>query len=177
MKTIETERLILRGWTLDDLDDYHEFGKNPKVGPMVGWAPHESKAFSLNALKYLIENDDAWSIVLKENSKVIGYLRVFPDENHGKLYTKSISYAISPEYWNKGYMTEAVKRGIKYAFDEMNIDLMTVWHNPDNIQTKRVIEKCGFNYAATIEQGYKNYNGQIFDSVYYELLKSDYYNA
>lgn len=72
MKTIETERLILRGWQLEDLDDLYEYAKNPNVGLMQGWEPHSSKEISLNVLKSFIEDDDRWAIVLKENRKVIG---------------------------------------------------------------------------------------------------------
>jgi putative acetyltransferase len=179
MNTIETERLILRGWKLEDLDDFHEYAKNPNVGPMAGWEPHSSKEVSLNALKSFIEEDDRWAIVLKENRKVIGTLRIYSDENRGKFSernsAKLITYVLSPDYWGKGYMTETVKRVVKYAFDEMNIELLTAFHFPHNIRSKRVIEKCGFQYEVTIEQGYKNYDGQIFDSVCHSILKSDYY--
>jgi putative acetyltransferase len=39
MKALETERLILRKWTSNDLDDYYEYAKSPNVGPQVGWDP------------------------------------------------------------------------------------------------------------------------------------------
>ena len=50
-------------------------------------------------------------------------------------------------------MTEAEERVIKYAFNKMNIELLTVFHTPQNVRTKRVIKKCGFQYETTIEQG------------------------
>ncbi len=174
MKTIETERLILRGWQLDDLDDLYEYAKNPNVGLMAGWEPHSSKEVSLNVLKSFIENDDRWAIVLKESGKVIGSLRIYPDENRGKYYAKYINYALSADYWGKGYMTEAVKRVIKYAFEEMYIDLLSAFHYPHNIRSKRVIEKCGFQYEVTLKQSQKIYDGQILDSVCYYILKSEY---
>lgn len=174
MKTIKTERLILRGWQLEDLDDLYEYAKNPNVGPMAGWEPHSSKEVSLNALKSFIENDDRWAIVLKENGKVIGSLRIHPDENRGKYYAKYINYDLSADYWGKGYMTEAVKRSIKYAFEDMNIDLLTAFYYPHNIRSKRVIEKCGFQYEGALKQAGKRYDGQIFDHVCYSILKSEY---
>ena len=179
MKTIETERLILRGWRLEDLDDLYAYAKNPNVGPMAGWEAHSSREASLNALKAFIKDDDRWAIVLKETGRVIGALRLYPDENRGKYSAdnsaKYINYVLSPDYWGKGYMTEAVKRVITYAFEELNVELLSVFHTPHNTRSKRVIEKCGFNYEITIEQGYKNYDGQTFDSVCYYLLKSEYY--
>lgn len=174
MKNIVTERLILRGWQLEDLDDLYEYAKNPNVGPMAGWEPHSSKEVSLDVLNSFIENDEIWAIVLKENGKVIGSLKIYPDENRGKYNAKYIGFVLSADYWGKGYMTEAVKRVIKYVFEEMNIDLLSVFHYPHNIPSKRVIEKCGFQYEVTLKQTQKIYDGQIFDSVCYSILKSEY---
>lgn len=60
MKSIDTGRLILRGWLLDDLNDLYEYAKNPQVGPMAGWKPHSSKEESLNALKSVTGNYNAY---------------------------------------------------------------------------------------------------------------------
>ena len=175
MEIVETERLIVRNWQLDDLDDYYEYAKKPNVGSMAGWKPHSSKDESLNHLKSFIENDEVWAIVLKENSKIIGHLKIYPDENRGKFSernsAKLINYALSEDYWGKGYMTEAVKTAVKYTFGEMNIEVLTAFYFPHNISSKRVLEKCGFEYECVIEQGYKSYDGQIFDSVCYSIWK------
>ena len=176
MNTLETERLILRKWQLDDLDDYYAYAKNPNIGSMAGWKPHSSKEESLTHLKSFIENDEVWAIVLKENGKVIGHLKIYPDENRGKFSerysAKLINYALSEDYWAKGYMTEAVKSAVKYAFDEMNIEVLTAFHFPHNVSSKRILEKCGFEYECVIEQGYNNYDGQIFDSVCHSIWKT-----
>ena len=179
MKTIETERLILRGWKLEDLNDFYEYAKNPNVYLNTGWETHSSKQVSLNELNSFIENDEMRAIVLKESGKVIGQLKIYPDENRGQFNernsAKFINYALSEDYWGNGYMTEAVKRAVKYAFDEMNIELLTAFHRPDNIGSKRVLEKCGFQYEFTLERGIYHH-GQYFDGIYHIILKSDYYN-
>ena len=59
-------------------------------------------------------------------------------------------------------------------FDELNVDLLSAFHIPDNIRSKNVLIKCGFEYEITIEQGYKRFDGKFFDSVCYSILKSDY---
>ena len=181
MKTVETERLILRGLLLDDLDDFYEYAKNTNVNSeLSGWEPHfVNKEMAAKFLKSYVESNDVWAIVFKESGKVIGHLKIYPDENRGKFSernsAKLITYALSEDYWGKGYMTEAVKRAVKYAFEEMDVELLTAFHVPHNIRSKRVIEKCGFKYEITIEQGFKNHDGQVFDSVCHSILKSDYY--
>ena len=174
MKIIETERLILRGWQLEDLDALYECAHNPDIGIMAGWEPHSSKEVSLNVLKSYIESDENWAIVLRESGKVIGQIGSTPDENRGKYVAKCLNYFLSSDYWNKGYMTEAVKRVTKYLFEELNIDLLTIFFYPHNVRSKRVIEKCGFEYEFTIKQARKIYDGQVFDTVVYSMLKSDY---
>ena len=55
----------------------------------------------------------------------------------------------------------------------MGVELLTAFHTPHNVRFKRIIEKCGFQYEATIEQGFKNCDGRLFDSVIYSIIKSD----
>lgn len=174
-KVLETERLLLRGWQSDDLDDLYEFAKNPDAGIMQGWKPHENKEETLTALNSFITDDENWAVVLKEDNKVIGMIKTSPDENRGRYYAKYVSYALSSNYWGKGYMTEALNRIIKYAFEEMRIDLLSAFHYPHNIRSKRVLERCGFMYETTISQGQKIYNGQIFDTVCYSIMAEDYF--
>jgi len=174
-KTLETDRLILRGWRREDLNDLHEYAKNPSMA-MGGWKPHANKRASLRALKSFIKEDDRWAIVLKENDEVIGQLRLHPDKNRGQFSARNsayaINYALSEDYWGNGYMTEAVKRVISYAFDEMHIELLGVSHYPHNDRSRRVIERCGFHYDGIIEnKGRKNVNGQVFDGVCYSILR------
>ncbi len=162
MKTLETERLILCGWKPEDVNDLYEYAKDPDVGSIAGWAPHASIEESMNVLRSYIENDNAWAIELKENRKVIGIIKIYPDNNHGRYHAMMINYALSAAYWGDGYMTETVKRVMQYAFDELSIDLLTVFHYPQNIRSRRVIEKCGFEYDGTIEQGCIRYMTDIF---------------
>ena len=175
MRKLETERLLLRGWLLDDLDDLYEFAQNVDVGVMQGWKPHESKEESLVALNFYIADDERWAIVLKENNKVIGSIKTSPDENRGRYYAKYVSYVLSADYWGKGYMTEALSRIIKYVFEEMKLDLLSVFHFPHNNRSKRVLERCGFQYETTIKHGQKIYNGQVFDTVCYSILAEEYF--
>lgn len=107
MKTIETERLLLRGWQLDDLDDFFEYTRNPNVYSTTAFnlKSHSSREEALNTLKSLIETDETWAIVLKESGKVIGQLKIYPDENRGQYSAKNsakfINYALSEDFWSK----------------------------------------------------------------------------
>ena len=147
---LETERLILREWNLNDLDDFFTYAKNPDVGPRAGWLPHESKEKSLEILTKFIEEKKTFAIVYKENNKVIGSLGV---EFYGReealseffdYQGRSIGYVISKDYWGKGLMPEAVKAVINYLFDVLDYDFLLCSYYDFNNQSKRVQEKCGF---------------------------------
>ncbi len=173
MKTLETTRLVLRKWRKNDVDDLFDIMKNSCV-LTGGWKPHSNMSISIDVLNEYIESDERWAVELKERGKAIGCIGVHPDNNRGKFYAKSINFVLSKDYWGNGYMTEAIKRIIQYLFEELNIDLLSAFHYPDNIKSQKVLEKCGFEYEMTIEQGCKRFDGQVFDAVCYSILKSDY---
>ena len=173
MIPLETQRLILREWQESDVNDLYDIMKTPSV-IMGGWEPHANVNVSRNILNEYINNGDRWAVALKNSKKVIGCVRVCPDHNRGRFYAKSINYVLSEDYWGNGYMTEAIKQIIKYLFDELNIDLLSAFHIPDNIKSKKVLENCGFEYEITIEQGFKRFDGKVFDAICYSILKSDY---
>lgn len=174
MKAFETERLFLREWQKNDVEDLFDIMKNPSV-TIGGWKPHSNINTSIEVLNEYIESDERWAVELRDTGKVIGSIRVYPDNNRGKLFAKTINYVLSEDYLGNGYMTEAVKRIIEYLFEELNIDLLSAFHYPNNDKSKKVLEKCGFEYEITIEQGSTRYDGQVFDAVCYPILNSDYF--
>ena len=147
---LETERLILREWALDDLDDFFEYAKNPDVGPRAGWFAHENKEKSLEILNKFIQDKKTFAIVYKENNKVIGSLGVEKYGSEDKLSEffdyqgREIGYVLSKDYWGKGLMPEAVNAVIKYLFNECHLDFLLCGYYDFNSQSKRAQEKCGF---------------------------------
>jgi len=175
MVTLETERLILRQWRKDDLDDFYEYAKNPNIGPNAGWEPHKDKSISMKILDSFIEKDEVWAIVDKNSSKVIGSFGLHNDGKRNNCKAKMIGYVLDENYWGKGLITEATKKVINYAFEELDLDLISVYHYPFNQQSKRVIEKCGFKYEGTLRLASSIYNGSIYDDVCYSITRQDHY--
>ena len=147
---IETSKLILREWNMNDVDDMFEYASVPGVGEMAGWLHHPNKEESAYRVKHFIEEKRTFAIVYKENNKVIGSLGV---EFYGREETlseffsykgRSIGYVLSKDYWGKGLMPEAVKAVINYLFDVLDYDFLLCSYFDFNNQSKRVQEKCGF---------------------------------
>ena len=149
---LETERLILRPWKQEDLQDLYEYASVDGVGQMAGWPPHDSIETSHQILDLFINEKKTFALVEKSSGKVIGSLgleagdRQEVGERFAKKMGREVGYAMSKDYWGRGLMPEAVKRVITYAFDEQGWDFLLCCHFLNNHQSRRVIEKCGFQY-------------------------------
>jgi putative acetyltransferase len=178
MREIETERLILRRWSVDDIDDLFEYARNPNVGPHAGWKPHESKTESLEIMQTLFLNKDScWAIVWKESGKVIGSIAFENDSKRPNLNCRELGYAMSEDYWGKGIMTEAAEAVIRCGFDELGLDMVSIYRNPQNERSGRVIDKCGFTCEGTLRQANKIYDGSVRDVSCYSMTRAEYEKA
>ncbi|HBF34523.1 TPA: GNAT family N-acetyltransferase [Candidatus Sumerlaeota bacterium] len=174
VKVLETERLILRSWRVEDLDDFYEYASNENVGPHAGWEPHPSKETSLQILKYFMEKNEVWAIVLKGNHKVVGSIGAHCDEKRSGVNATDIGYALAENYWGKGLMPEALQEVIRFLFEEKHLEVISCSHHPGNDRSKRVIEKCGFKYEGTIRCASKRFDGKMMDDVCYSILREEF---
>ena len=71
-------------------------------------------------------------------------------------------------------MTEAVQAVLEYGFMELHLSLISVNHYAYNQRSRRVIEKCGFQYEGTIRQGVFLYDGRVEDLCCYSLFLAEY---
>ena len=149
---LTTDRLTLRPWRESDLNDFYEYASVDGVGQMAGWNPHRNVEESKTILNSFIRHKKTFA--LEHQGKVIGSLGIeeYSEENYpelGALQGREIGYVLSKAYWGQGLMPEAVKAVIAYLFDEVGLDFIIVGHFDWNGQSRRVIEKCGFQYIKT----------------------------
>lgn len=174
MKTLETDRLLLRSFTYTDLEDFYEYASNPNIGPHAGWKTHESIYETKAILKSFIDADDVWAIVWKVNNKVIGSLGLHNDQLRSADNVKMLGYVLSEDYWGKGIITEASKAALNHAFIDMKLTMVTVHHYSYNQKSRRVIDKCGFQYEGTLRHCAKIFNGNTYDLVCYSMTKEEW---
>ncbi len=172
MKTLETERLILRPFVLDDIEDFFEYCQMKTVGPKAGWAVHDDKAFSRKIIEGFIEKGDVLAVFLKTESKVIGSVGLHKKTDKLGNILYEIGYVLSTPYEGKGLMTEAVKKVNEHAFLELNLDEIIVCHFLENDKSRRVIEKCNFEYIKNIS--YETLNFGPKESKLYSIKRVDY---
>lgn len=171
--TLKTERLILRPWKETDLNDFYEYAKVDGVGQMAGWVPHKSIEESKVILSHFISGKHVFA--LEYNGKVIGSLGVenyneqnYPELDH--LQGREIGYVLSKDYWGQGLMPEAVKAVIVWLFETVGLDFIVCGHFDWNNQSRRVVEKCGFQYVKTVK--YETRYDTVEDSMEYILYRS-----
>ena len=150
---IETERLILRPWKESDVDDFFAYASIPGVGEMAGWPHHQSKEKTQQTIAMFMRDKDVLAIELKESNQVIGSLGIHENDNDhvGPDYLgREVGYVLSKEYWGRGLVPEAVRGVIDYCFSTLYYDYLLCGHFTWNHQSRRVIEKCGFQYLKDI---------------------------
>jgi len=161
---------------MSDLDDMFEYASVPGVGEMAGWPHHTDKEVSKTIIQNFIDKDDVYAIVLKDNKKVIGSLGIHDrtlDPNFKAQTQRMIGFALSKEYWGQGLVPEATQAAIKYAFEKLRVDVLWCAHFVENLQSRRVIEKCGFVfYGKGVYEA--ELLGKSFDELKYIMTKNDY---
>lgn len=176
MDRIETARLVLRGWQPKDLDDLYEYAKSPLVGPPAGWQPHEGREVSAGILRDFIDKQEVWACTLKTSGKPIGSVGLHPDAKRANTNGRMLGYVLGAGHWGRGYATEMARAVLQYAFEVMNLSVVSVAHFPFNKASQNVIQKCGFTYEGTLRHAFTRYDGQLLDEVCYSMLREEYYN-
>ncbi len=176
---IETQRLILRSWAESDVNDFYEYASVEGVGEMAGWKHHDSIEVSKKILQSFMSEKNVFAIIYKGNDKVVGSLGLHyswanDDSKYSTLKLKEIGYVLSKTYWGQGLMPEAVKEIIKFCFNKCGLDALTIGHFSNNNQSKRVIEKCGFEFVKQSEYYAKQLQQNFVDMKYILYRQSSY---
>lgn len=175
---LRTERLILRQWRQEDLEDFYEYARVDGVGQMAGWLPHESIEITQTILDSFINNKKTFALEL--GGKVVGSFGIenYKEDDFPELINlrgRSIGYVLSKNYWGLGLMPEAVKAVQQYLFETVGLDFILVSHYVWNGQSRRVIQKSGFQHIKTIQLN--THYGTTEDTLVYILRKEDWEHA
>ena len=176
-QTVETERLILRRFSIDDAPAmYKNWASDPDVTEFLTWTPHRDIDASKAVLEewiplYSKKNYYHWAIVLKEHgSEPIGSISaVDMNDNVDMVH---IGYCIGKEWWHRGIMTEALTAVIDFFFDKVGANRIESRHDPRNPHSGMVMKNCKMKYEGTMRSSDKNNRG-ICDACLYAILKSE----
>ncbi len=150
---LETPRLTLRPFLDRDAEDVYAYARDPRVGPAAGWPPHNSVENSLEIIRTVFAAPNVFAVVDKRSGRVIGSAG-FVGRHRTELPgpDEELGYALSPAFWGRGLMTEAARELIRFGFEDLGLG--TIWcnHYDGNERSRRVMEKCGFQYRFSREE-------------------------
>jgi ribosomal-protein-alanine N-acetyltransferase len=174
---IETERLLLRRFTIDDADCmFNNWASDSEICKYMRWEQHENKEETMNVISRWVESYNKksfyqWAITLKENKEAIGAISLFTVNEYDLC--GDVGYCIGKEYWGQGIATEALKAVLKYAFEIIGFNRIETYHSINNPASGRVMQKCGMRFEGLARQKYKSVCS-FEDSNMYSILKEDF---
>ncbi len=158
LPTLETERLIIRPITLDDLQDFYEMDSQPEVHIYLKNQPiktiDETKVNIDNLLlKYETLGISRLAVIEKESGKMLGWTGFKYIEEKEAINNRfdflDFGYRYRKETWGKGYATEAAKACIDFYRENMTELKLNAITHVDNAASRNVLEKVGFRVTET----------------------------
>jgi ribosomal-protein-alanine N-acetyltransferase len=147
VNAIETERLILRPFTLDDAEAMYAMGSHPDVIRYAGNVPLASVDAARELLANVVFKDYAergygrFAVELKSTGKVIGFSGV---KFIADLKENELGYRLMPEYWGMGLASESAIASIAFAKDTLGLQRLIGLVHSDNHASANVLRKVGF---------------------------------
>ena len=176
-QSIETERLLLRRFTIGDAEAmYKNWACDPDVTKYLTWPTHTGVEVSKAVLEswissYSQENYYQWAIVPKDyGSEPIGSIAAV--SMNDDISIVQIGYCIGKAWWHQGITTEALKAVMDFFFDKVEVNRIECRHDPRNPHSGMVMKKCGMKYEGTMRSSDRNNQG-ICDTCWYALLRAE----
>lgn len=169
VREIETPRLLLRLFTPDDAEDLYRIYSHPALFKYMSneqpllWEQTRTLIDSFTE-HWQRHNFGVWAVIYKPNQTLIGHCGFKFLENTPEV---QIGYLLLKSYWSRGLGTEAASAALRYGFDVAQLNRVVAIAKPQNIASRRVMEKIGMSYEKE-DYYYDN------DVVYYSLSREAY---
>ena len=177
-RIIETERLILRPFTMADTEPmFRNWANDPDVCRYMTWPPHENVEVTRELLtrwtgSYGAPDYYNWAIVLKDNGpEPIGNISTAHVTESTLCAT--MGYCMSKAHWGRGIMAEALCAIVDFFFGQVGFNRIDADHDIENPNSGRVMQKAGMQFEGTMRQAGRNNRG-IVDICHWAILRQDW---
>lgn len=151
--SIETERLLLRPWTLADGQAWFEILSEKDI---LRYFPNpepperfKADAYINHHLAHWIQHGYGhWAVVALGESRIIGWCGL---EYLSELHEVEVAYLLSRGAWGRGYATEAARAAVEFGFAKAGLAAIIGLVHPGNAASIRVLEKCGLKFFDQIK--------------------------
>lgn len=143
---LKTERLILREMIKEDFAALYEIFSNSEVMRYYPAPLDKEKTENWilrNQKRYKEDGFGLWSVILKEENRVIGDCGITLQNIHGQMLPE-VGYRIHPDYQKRGYASEAAAACLAYGFDELGFEKMFSYMKYTNVPSMKTAMKNGF---------------------------------
>jgi ribosomal-protein-alanine N-acetyltransferase len=177
LPTIETERLVLRPLAMTDDEAIYAYSSDPEVAKYVSFdtatSIEDARIFLHTTLENYAKGTDpsSFGIVLKDEMKLVGSIGYLNWSNDHKRI--EIGYALSRDYWNKDYVSEATKGVIGYTFIHSDIIRIEARARTENTASTRVMEKAGMKFEGILRKQMFN-KGEHHDVKMYSIIRDEW---
>ena len=168
---LETDRLLLRYFTLYDLDELFVLYLDPEIrryfpdGIKNYEDTKEELEWFMNGLPEYPELG-LWATIHKETGKFIGRCGLLPWEIDGQLEIE-VAYLLDKKFWHQGLATEAALGIIKYGFEYLDLSRLICMMHPENLASQRVAERVGMK----LERSVDGIAGDNFPTLIYSIFR------
>jgi RimJ/RimL family protein N-acetyltransferase len=166
---IETERLLLRQITLNDLDEFaRRIFADPDViryMPKRDMTPREraERALNVSNENWSAHGYGAWLVTDKADGQLIGAC----DFDTEVMSDVELGYTLAKAYWGKGIATEVARAAVRFGFESVKLERIVAVVVPDNTASWKALERVGFIYE-------KKAHFYGFDVVYYVIQRDQF---
>jgi len=170
-----TDRLLLQRPNLKDANDYHRILSCPEISrysdvPHNPTKKHSERFVSWMSKLYARGTGVGWIVKLRDSNSTIGAVRINRVEK--KASCGIIGYEIHPDYWNKGYASEALSLVVDHAHGVMGLNRLEAWTTLGNKASEKVLLNNGFQNEGT-QRSRVWFRDQFWDIRLYARLAAD----
>jgi ribosomal-protein-alanine N-acetyltransferase len=176
-QTIETIRLILRRFRLEDAEDmFRNWAGDPEVCRYLSWGPYKDSDAAVKRItnwvnNYIFDYTYVWAIELKGKNMAIGSISV--ELTNDAARSCEVGYCIGRPYWNRGIMTEALRAVMHFLFFEVGYQNIMAKHDVLNTASGMVMQKAGMKFLKIEYQVGVRRDGSYYDCAVYSKNIAD----
>ena len=179
-RALQSERLLLRKITRQDIPDIFEIYSNREV--MLYFDDRYAFESIAEAEQMVSGYDKAlhdktgmrWGIVLKNTGKLVGTCGFHAISDYHKRI--EIGYDLNRDYWGKGIMKEALSLIIDHVFEHSEVNRIEAFVEPPNTASRVLLEKLGFSLEGTLRE-HEMCRGNLIDIQLLSLLRKEWKQA
>ena len=175
---LETDRLLIRRFAADDLEDQFEYLSDPDVARYEYWEPFTSweAVREMEEVESSVEpgEEARWcelAIVLKGEQKVIGNISIKVLSRQHRL--GEVGWILNPNYQGHGYATEAANAILRFGFDELDLYWVIAFCDVRNAASYRLMERLGMQRLAQLKRN-KLAKGEWRDELVYSIFAPEW---